>query len=126
MRRHLLALGLLLGSASTGTLHAQLLTTLPVGVRRPLVSSRLDARMTGSISAPEVRQPTPRWPFILGGALVGGVVAGGWYAHEVAKSDDPIIDLSGPVIAIGVGAGALVGWVTGEIVRAARADHSSA
>jgi hypothetical protein len=126
MRPHLLALGLLLGSASTATLDAQLVTTLPVGVRGQLVRSRVDARVIASISSPEMREPTPRWPFILGGALLGGVAATAWYAHEAAKSDDLMIDLTGAVIGIGVAGGALVGWLTGEIVRASRADHPGA
>lgn len=65
-----------------------------------------------------------RWPFVLGGALIGGVTAGVWYGHEVAKSEDPMIDLSLPVVGIGIGAGAFAGFLVGEIVRGAHSPTS--
>jgi prolipoprotein diacylglyceryltransferase len=59
-------------------------------------------------------------PFVLAGALIGGVTAGLWYAHQVSKTDDAMIDLSVPVVAIGTGVGAFGGFLVGEVVRAAR------
>jgi hypothetical protein len=97
---------------------------LPVGVRGQVARRPLNVSVIAGIVSPETRELPPRWPFILGGALVGGVVAGAWYAHEVAKSDDPIVDYSAPVIGIGIAGGAVVGWLTGEIVRASRGEHS--
>ena len=63
----------------------------------------------------------PRWPFVLAGAVVGGAMAGAWYAHQAAKSGDPMIDFSAPVVGIGVGLGALAGLIVGEVVRSVRA-----
>jgi hypothetical protein len=102
---------------------AQRLVTLRTGVVG-LTQSSDDARL---VAPPRVAAsadaPQPRWPFVLAGALIGGVAAGAWYAHAVAKSDDPMIDLSGPVVGIGIGVGALAGLLVGEVVRAA---HSPA
>ena len=62
-----------------------------------------------------------RWPFILAGGILGGAIAGAWYAHEAAASGDPMFDLSEPVVGIGVGVGALAGLILSEVVRDARA-----
>jgi prolipoprotein diacylglyceryltransferase len=63
----------------------------------------------------------PRWPFILTGAIIGGVAAGAWYGYQVARSDDPMLDFTVPVVGLGIGVGALGGWLVGEVVRATHA-----
>ena len=105
----------------------------------PAMAQRRDALRVGAVGVTQSREgerlvtmapivapadaPPARWPFVLAGALIGGLTAGAWYGHEVAKSEDPMIDLSFPVVGIGIGAGAFVGFIVAEAVRAA---HSPA
>lgn len=102
---------------------AQRLATDRVGVAHAepvLPSDRLVAplRLSHSIDA-----PPSRWPFVLIGALTGGAAAGAWYAYEVSKpsnDDGMMIDLSVPVVGIGVAVGAAVGLLVSEAVRVSR------
>src|SRR5215203_2068389 len=45
----------------------------------------------------------PRWPYILGGAVVGAGVAGALLAREIRQSDDgmilPVVPIAGVVVA---------------------------
>jgi hypothetical protein len=96
---------------------AQRLTAMRAGVARmqqPSSDAQYRAPLLTAVSTDE---GPPRWPFVLAGALIGGTAAGVWYAHEFSKSDDPIIDLSAPVIGIGIGLGALGGFIVAEVVR---------
>jgi hypothetical protein len=118
-----------------------LLILFVVAAPAPAGAQRLDAARVGvSVSdagflnapaaaplhlVPAAQDLPPRWPFVLGGALIGGVAAGAWYAHEVSKNDDVMFDLSLPVVAIGIGAGAFTGFLVGEIVRAAVSPDTS-
>jgi len=66
-------------------------------------------------------EPGPlRWPFVVGGALVGGVTAAVIVAHSVQSTDDamifPIVSV-GAFLAVGMVAGASVGWLVSELVR---------
>ena len=118
MRRTLLALALVACFAAVPQpICAQQLNALRAGVHQPesVPSHRVDVVHLDIAESP--KKLVPRWPFVLGGALIGGVAAGGWYAYEVSKSDDPMIDLSGAVITIGTLGGALVGLIVAEVVR---------
>ena len=118
MRQEILAFALLACfRAAPESLFAQQLTALRAGAHHVESAPSYRADLVHLDVAEGSRALVPRWPFVLGGALIGGVVAGGWYAYEVSKSDDPMLDLSGPVIAIGTAAGALTGLIVAEIVR---------
>ena len=118
MRPKTLALALVACLAAVPrSISAQELAALQVGVHRAESVPSYNADLVHLDIAEGSRELAPRWPFVLGGALIGGVAAGGWYAYEVSKSDDPMLDLSGPVIAIGTAAGALTGLIVAEIVR---------
>jgi hypothetical protein len=71
--------------------------------------------------APSVHpaRPVRRWPFILGGAVVGSAGAGVWLARSVKWDDDGMILPVVPIAAIvtaGAGIGALGGWAVSAIV----------
>src|SRR5689334_17513126 len=108
----LLAIVLVIPRVTAG----QQLSALRAGVALSRV--KLDAPLAPLAHAQVSTDEAPaRWPFVLGGALIGGVAAGAWYAYEVSKNDDPMIDLSVPVVGIGIAAGALTGLIVSQVVR---------
>ena len=66
-------------------------------------------------------EPGPlRWPYIGGGALIGGAVAGVVVAQSYHATDDAPIGPIGSTGAVVVGAmvaGAILGWLVSELVR---------
>jgi hypothetical protein len=121
MRYHALAtLTSALLSVGPAAATAQRLVALRAGVAGVKQSADAVRLITPLHVVESASAPPSRWPFVLGGALIGGVAAGAWYAHEVAKNDDPMIDLSLPVVGIGTGVGAFAGFLVGEVVRGAR------
>ena len=118
MRPKALALALVAClAAAPESIFAQQLTALRAGAHRTESVPSYRSDLVPLEIAESSKQLVPRWPFVLGGALIGGAAAGGWYAYQVSKSDDPMLDLSGPVIAIGTVGGALVGLIVAEVVR---------
>jgi hypothetical protein len=103
-------------------LQAQRLESAQRGVSRaslpavPLVATR-------SVPAAGRVRSVSRWPFVLGGAVVGTGVAGALIAREIARSDDgmilPVVPIAGVVIA-GAGVGALGGWAVSAVILRAR------
>jgi hypothetical protein len=102
--------------AAPQSIFAQQLGALQAGVHRPESGLSYPADPV-HFDVAEGSREVPRWPFVLGGALVGGAAAGGWYAYESSKTDDATINFFGPFVAAGTVAGALVGLIVCEIVR---------
>ena len=78
----------------------------------PVVSASLRAP---SIAVPRSAVGEPRrWPYVVGGAVVGGAAGGLWLAQRAARTDDAMVF---PVYVVGaVGAGAALGALGGLIV----------
>ena len=95
---------------TAGELHAQQLASGQVGIARPVA-----VRTARSVTlAPMSRGRPRRWPYVVGGAVVGGVAGGLWLARQAAKTDDAV---EVPVVAIGaVAGGAALGALGGLIV----------
>jgi len=78
---------------------------------------------TQSVPSAGRAHSVPRWPFVLGGTVVGAGVAGALIAREIARSDDgmvlPIVPIAAGVVA-GAGVGALSGWAVSAVIRRAR------
>ena len=100
----------------------------------PLSAQSLDAARAGFVlparelrMAPDIARgldqanarAKPRWPFVVGGAVVGGAVAGAWMANSIRKTDDAMVfpQYVVAILGVGVGVGALAGWVVAEAVR---------
>jgi len=103
-------------------LPAQQLQRSQSGVTRatqsPLTLAAL-TRVPSAVSAPPAR-PVRRWPFIVGGAVVGSAGAGLWLARGVKWDNDGMIFPVVPVAAVvtaGAGIGALGGWAVSTLVR---------
>src|SRR5690242_8111513 len=104
-------------------LPAQQLQRTQSGVTRAAQSPPTRAALTlvplAVPSAPPAR-PVRRWPFIVGGAVVGSAGAAVWLARGVKWDDDGMIFPVVPVAAVvtaGAGVGALGGWTVSTIVR---------
>ena len=95
---------------ATGQLHAQQIASAQVGIVRPV-----GALVPHAVTLPPMVRARPRrWPYVVAGAVVGGVAGGVWVVHEVSKTDDAMFV---PVVAVGaVAAGAAVGALGGLIV----------
>jgi hypothetical protein len=103
-------------------LPAQRLESAQRGVARASVPP-VPCTVTRSVPSAGRANSLPRWPFILGGAVVGAGVAGMLIGREVARSDDgmilPVVPLAGIVVA-GAGVGALGGWTVSAVIRHVR------
>ena len=110
------ALALLLG---TLPLPAQRLEHAQSGVTR---ATRPHPTLVAPTLVPSVHRARPvrRWPFILGGAVVGSVGAGIWLARGAKWDDDgmilPVVPIAA-VVTAGAGIGALGGWGASAIIR---------
>ena len=110
---------------------ALLITALPLGAQqleraqrgvRRASSAQIAITTMPGISAADRRRPVPRWPFIVGGAVVGSAVGGALIAREIARGDNdgmvlPVVPIAGAVGA-GAGVGMLGGWAISAVVRA--------
>jgi hypothetical protein len=110
--RWLFALAIL----ASGPYRADAQRQQPSGV----VAERRQDAVPSFISSTDSDQ-SPRWPFVVVGAIVGGTAAGLWYA-SLTGSDGwgggPVA--YGVVIAGGSIGGALLGFVVGQTVRVIR------
>jgi hypothetical protein len=107
----------LLAALPGTTLGAQQLSAMRVGMTTPTVTT-LDVRRTVTVAAPSSVHRPMRWPYVLGGAVLGAAAGGLWVARQVARNDDampfPLI-IAAP-IALGAGVGALGGLTVSVIV----------
>jgi hypothetical protein len=89
----------------------------------PASSAPMAITAMGGIVAVGRSRPVPRWPFLVGGAVVGSAVGGALIARQIARSDDgmilPVVPIAGAVVA-GAGVGMLGGWAISAVVRAHR------
>ena len=116
----LLVASVLLSVYPAAPLAAQQLSALPSAAHTAVIPGLPGVVVLATTRMQSASSRPARWPFVLTGALVGGAIAGGWYAHEASKSGDATVDLSVPVVAIGVAGGAFCGWFVSAVVRSAR------
>jgi hypothetical protein len=99
-------------------LGAQQLSRMRVGLpERAAAALAAPAVVTVSVAAAK-RRPK-RWPYVLGGAVVGAVGMGFWIAYGVAHTDDAMVfpPLVVAELAVGAGVGALGGLMISDIVH---------
>jgi len=96
---------------------AQRITAARVGVAE--VEPALDgARLAQPLGVTVAESPAPsRWPYVIGGALLGGIATGAWLAYQLSKDDDPMMTFAVPVVGIGAAVGALTGLLVSQVVR---------
>ena len=98
---------------AAGRLSGQSLAAARVGLVTPSADSA--AFRAPVIPVPRSANGEPRrWPYVVGGAVVGGAVGGVWLAHRAARTDDAMV-FPGYVVGA-VAAGAAVGALGGLIV----------
>ena len=117
LSRTVVALGTVATLTAT-SLSAQQLADACVGLGTQSAAS-YDAHAIVPPLVARSAQGPKRWPYVVGGALVGAVAGGTWIVHRVAHTDDA---MGVPVYAVGVmaagtGLGALGGLIVSAIVQ---------
>ena len=105
-------------AALPGTaLGAQQLSAMRVGLTAPPVR-RLDSSSAPSVAASSSVHRPRRWPYVVGGAVVGAAAGGIWLARQVARTDDAMVFplFAAVPVALGSGLGALGGLTISVIV----------
>jgi hypothetical protein len=103
-------------------LQAQQLDRTQSGVTRATQPQLTLVTRTAKAAAPRERS-VRRWPFIVGGAVMGSVGAGVWLARGVKWDDDgmalPVVPIAA-VLTAGAGIGAIGGWTVSAVVGRGR------
>ena len=104
----LLAVGVLLAGPP---LRAQTLASAQVGIARMPAASGAPHTLVLHVEAPPAGRRA-RWPFVLGGAVVGAAATGLVVANQIRHTDDAMVFPQYVVVVVGAGAGvgALLGW----------------
>ena len=99
-------------------LGAQQLSAMRVGVTTPTMTT-LGVRSTVTVPAASSAHRPMRWPYVVGGAVLGAAAGGVWVARQVARNDDampfPLI-IAAPIV-VGAGVGALGGLTVSAIIE---------
>jgi hypothetical protein len=96
-----------------GRLPGQSLATAQVGLVQPSAGPVV-VRTPTIVNLRAAGDRPRRWPYVVGGAVVGGAVGGVWLAHRAARTDDAMVF---PIYGVGaVAAGAALGALGGLIV----------
>jgi hypothetical protein len=102
----------------TGSLGAQQLAATRVGLTRPDREIARSASLT-PLQAGRSTGHVKRWPYVVTGAVIGGVVGTGLVVRQIARTDDAMIVepfIIGGAVA-GVALGALGGLIVSVVVR---------
>ena len=95
------------------TLRAQSLEASPTTLHRAVAERARPGQVFLRIAASEARRPR-RWPYVIGGAVLGAAGAGIWLGHAVNQSNDQMVFPQFVIGIVGIGAG--VGALGGLIV----------
>lgn len=107
---------------AAGRLSAQSLATVQVALVHPAAAAAPFRAPALAIPRSVAGEPR-RWPYVVSGAVVGGVAGGVWLARRAARTDDAMVFPGYVVGAVAAGAalGALGGLIVSVVVHPAAA-----
>ena len=109
-----LAAGVLL---AVSPLRAQTLASARVGIAPLPATASAPRTLVLHVEAPAARGHA-RWPFVLGGAVVGAAATGLVVANQIRHTDDAMVFPQYVAVLVGAGAGvgALLGWAVSAAI----------
>ena len=106
------------GLFAAAPLQAQALASMRIGITREASATGGSPRAAFRVAQAESRRHQ-RWPFVLGGAVVGATAAGLVLANGIRQTDDAMVfpQYVAAFIGVGAGIGALGGWAVSAVIR---------